>query len=220
MPSIMRSILLALQAASLLTLSGLSPAPLVTVNASPLPGASSISSKISPSSLLAPRVLTKHADADLAPRVSPVLLSSLERRQTEDAVVQRFRQYAATATKHDKKFKDLAAKAKTVSPDDKEFPRNARLACFDKNNDIQQYLKIIVNAHKSILQSVVVIVAGIPVLGPLLAPLLYDIKCIVDKILDIVENLIDCLLNLLGPLVQQLLPGVSDLLCQLKLCLL
>ena len=39
----------------------------------------------------------------------------------------------------------------------------------------------------------------IPVLGPILGPILYDIKCIVDDILNIGQVLVDGLLNDLQP---------------------
>lgn len=52
----------------------------------------------------------------------------------------------------------------------------------------------------------------------------YDIKCILDDVLNITENATDAVLNALGPLIDSLLGKASDVLCMnqikvLGLCL-
>ncbi|KAF7347823.1 hypothetical protein MVEN_01539800 [Mycena venus] len=90
------------------------------------------------------------------------------------------------------------------------------LACYDPTNDLQTILKGVVNFHKTILSCTVTIIYAIPGLGPILGPIVYDIKCLVDALLDATEVLTDCLLNATGALLRALgLGPVLDLLCDL-----
>ncbi|KAJ7786324.1 hypothetical protein B0H16DRAFT_27390 [Mycena metata] len=249
MPSIARAILLAVHAASFLALTGLSPA---TTNALASPLASPAFPPNSPSSLLAARVVTKHTDADLVARAPATTPAAAARNQTASDHVKsignlsvkmkgnaaNMKRYAAQAKSKrtrdasDLAFQQLCTTEMTRYHDNFEdfrgilvlVPDDAGLLCYDRTDDLETYLKDIVNAHKEVVAATVAIVDGIPVLGPILAPLMEQIKCLVDEVLDIVENYLDCLLAIVGPIIQALGLGpvaksLTDLLCSLGLCL-
>ena len=87
------------------------------------------------------------------------------------------------------------------------------LANYDPKIDLETLLKNTVNLNKNALTSVTVLVYNIPLLGPILDPsasqcslwlrvlklpfiaVVYDIKCLIDGILDVVENFTDAILN-------------------------
>ena len=100
------------------------------------------------------------------------------------------------------------------------------LANYDKNNALETLLKKVVNANKYLLNDVDKMVYQLPAVGSTLGPselsfqclviiqqlmctvqVVYEIKCILDELLDAVENLTDAILNdiqpLLAPLIQQ-----------------
>ncbi|KAJ6519831.1 hypothetical protein C8R45DRAFT_37663 [Mycena sanguinolenta] len=83
MPSIARTILLAVYAVSFLALTGISPAT-TTALASPLVASSPAVSANSPRSLLTVRVVSKHADADLVARIptSPTVATTQPPKST------------------------------------------------------------------------------------------------------------------------------------------
>ncbi|KAJ7169891.1 hypothetical protein C8R46DRAFT_1265700 [Mycena filopes] len=228
MPSIARAIFLAVHAASFLALTGLSPA---TTNAlaSPLSRAFPANS---PSSLLA-RVVTKHTDADFvarAPATTPaarnqsaseytarmgVLHDKMGRnaanmkryaaqaksKRTRDANELAYQQLCTTEVTHyNKNFADFRGLLVLI-PDD------AGLLCYDRDDSLETYLKDIVNYKQN---------HALPILGPLLAPLMYALKCTTEDILDVVENFTDCLLATIGPILQALgLGPVAELLTNL-----
>ena len=95
--------------------------------------------------------------------------------------------------------------------------RDKGLANYDRNNDLETLLKDLINLNKDVLSAVTAIVYEIPVLGPLLGPgkcphisigvpadssprtpVVYEIKCIIDEVLNAIENTVDGLLNTLG----------------------
>ncbi|KAF8216230.1 hypothetical protein K438DRAFT_1800288 [Mycena galopus ATCC 62051] len=87
------------------------------------------------------------------------------------------------------------------------------LACYDPSSGLELILKDTINTSKNILSVTAALTQNIPLLGPLVD----DIKCILDEVLDAVENLTDCLLDItskavialgLGDLVKGLLPGL------------
>jgi hypothetical protein len=88
------------------------------------------------------------------------------------------------------------------------------LANYDRENDVETLLKNMVNLHKYTLNYVDCMVADIPTLGPILAPVLYDIKCILDLILNSVENLSDAFINALQPLLRGIIGATMDSTCQ------
>jgi len=98
-----------------------------------------------------------------------------------------------------------------------DLGRDKGLANYDRNNDLETLLKDIINLNKDTLSAVTEIVYEIPILGPLLgpsecpyvsigidadsfpcAPVVAELKCIVDEVLNVVENTVDGLLNTLG----------------------
>lgn len=101
------------------------------------------------------------------------------------------------------------------------------LANYDRTNVLESLLKEVVNANKDTLSATVVTVDKIPILGPVLGPcrceltvlnftkqyftVVYDLKCLIDKILDIVENCTDSAINQLQPLLAAILgQAISD----------
>ncbi|KAH9946623.1 hypothetical protein B0H21DRAFT_742392 [Amylocystis lapponica] len=78
------------------------------------------------------------------------------------------------------------------------------LEYYDKNNAMETLLKDYVNTTKDTLKNVDVMVYAIPSLGPILGPIVYEIKCIVDDSLDAVENMTDDLINAMKPLLVDL----------------
>lgn len=100
------------------------------------------------------------------------------------------------------------------------------LANYDKNNDLETLLKNFVNLNKDTLSDIDKLVYSIPGLGPILGPseclstpsrsppslltfmlVVYEVKCILDAILDALEDITDALLNDLGPILE---PVITD----------
>ena len=98
-----------------------------------------------------------------------------------------------------------------------DLGRDKGLANYDRSNDLETLLKDIVNLNKDTLSSVTDIVYEVPILGSILGPskwvgdsirgpadsppglpVVGELKCIVDEVLNAVENLVDGLLNNLG----------------------
>ncbi|KAJ6604663.1 hypothetical protein DFH09DRAFT_1300847 [Mycena vulgaris] len=248
MPSIARAILIAVNASFFLALTGLSPTT-TSALASPLPGPSHALPMTSPNSLLASRVLSKHTDAEFAPRtpsIPPAVSTHLHQRQSTSDLVESFRSYSGSAGDNAAALKRLAAKARAGHPGDVEFQQQCAsafssyqtnfagfqsvlfllgsdrgLEYYDRLDDVETLLKNIINFHKETIEAVTILVDELPILGPILAPIMYDLKCLIDQILDATENITDYLLNLIAPLLQALgLSVVTDLLCSLGLCLL
>ena len=98
-----------------------------------------------------------------------------------------------------------------------DLGRDKGLANYDRNNDLETLLKDIVNLNKDTLSSVTDIVYEVPLLGSTLGPskcpqisvgvhadpspgtpVVGELKCIIDDVLNAVENTVDGLLNSLG----------------------
>ncbi|KAF8872138.1 hypothetical protein CPB84DRAFT_1799908 [Gymnopilus junonius] len=88
------------------------------------------------------------------------------------------------------------------------------LAYYDKQNDLEKLLKEIVNAHKDVLSAIDIAVENIPGLGPILGPVIYQTKCLIDLILDVTEDLSDAIINALGPLLQGILGKATADVCR------
>ncbi|KAJ6575127.1 hypothetical protein B0H19DRAFT_628579 [Mycena capillaripes] len=237
MPSIARAILLAVQAASFLALTGISPAT-TTALASPLQGSPIGHSANSPSSLLAVRVVSKHADTELVARTPTLLPAVSARHSTNNSEpLQKLSDYRNHMRDNADTMRNLAAHARgrSLHPDDagvqqqcastlNSYAENFHgfqtiyltldkgLACYDPSSNLQTILKDVVNYHKDILAAAADLVASIPGLGPLLSPIVDAIKCLVDELLDYTEVVLDCLLNATKALLIELLPGLSGLL--------
>ncbi|PCH33631.1 hypothetical protein WOLCODRAFT_160220 [Wolfiporia cocos MD-104 SS10] len=87
------------------------------------------------------------------------------------------------------------------------------LADYDKSDELETMMKDTVNAVKYILRDTDELVYSIPGLGPMLGPIVYDIKCIIDEVLDATENLTDAIINSLAPLLQALLGEATQTAC-------
>ncbi len=90
------------------------------------------------------------------------------------------------------------------------------LANYDGSSKLETLIKDIINAFKNALTSINLMIYNIQGLGPVLGPswfspqfpqfllthanpVVYDIKCITEDIVDLTENVTDGLLNALGP---------------------
>ncbi|KAJ7225502.1 hypothetical protein GGX14DRAFT_420807 [Mycena pura] len=211
MSSIARVVLLALHASFFLALTGLAPATITAV-ASPVPAAWA-----SFDSLLATRVVSKSTDVELAARVPAVSPAASAHPQGQVNQTERMRQYSERAAQYATTMKRLAAKATSHSPRDDVAFQNActdtltgfgglyeqilallrSIDCRDPDSPTQVYIDQIINANKDIVKATLVLTNLIPSLKPLLDPILYQIKCLVDAVLDLTRGLLDCTIVLL-----------------------
>jgi len=76
-----------------------------------------------------------------------------------------------------------------------ELAADKGLANYNQNSDLETMLKNTVNACKYIMNDTYEMVNDIPGLGPTLGPIVYQIKCIVDEVLDATENITDAVMN-------------------------
>jgi hypothetical protein len=148
---------------------------------------------------------------------------------------------AATSNAND--LRDLAARSSSVDDDDFDFQRDCAellssfstnmggfttafttlasgsgsagkgLANYDKTNDLETMLKNAVNLNKQALSATDVLVYNLPGVGPTLGPIVYQIKCFVDELLDVVENFTDGTLNQLQPVLASLLGKAVSTTC-------
>ena len=108
------------------------------------------------------------------------------------------------------------------------------LANYDDTNDLETLLKNTVDLNKNVLDAVDVAVYKFPVLGPILGPsasqcplrptgrmlklpfiaVVYNIKCLIDGILDVVEDFTDATINELQPILQDLLGKAVSTTCR------
>ncbi|KAL7285307.1 hypothetical protein ACG7TL_000402 [Trametes sanguinea] len=91
------------------------------------------------------------------------------------------------------------------------------LANFDDANGLEVMLKDMVNMTKYMLADVNTLVANIPTLGPMMGPLVYEVKCILDEVLDAVENLTDAIMNALQPLLEPVIALYTTTVCNMGL---
>ncbi|KAJ7932387.1 hypothetical protein B0H13DRAFT_776772 [Mycena leptocephala] len=257
MPSIARAILLAVQAASFLALTGISPTT-TTALASPLSGSSLARSANSPSSLLGARIVSKHTDAKLiartptlSPTISPAVSSLQQRHSTNNhsEAANKLMKSRDACVRNAAAMKNLTAHARTrsVQADDPEFQKQCGTTATEFKDSFNEYqklfcsygpsiddcqcvadslcivlqetLKDVVNAHKDVLKATTELVYELPLLGPVLGPTLYDIKCLIDDLLNKTQEFVDCLLKVLLELgsLRLLLSSFSDLVCALLL---
>jgi len=84
---------------------------------------------------------------------------------------------------------------------------------YDRTDDLETLLKDVVNINKNALSSVNTIVYNLPIVGKTLGPIVYELKCVLDDVLNFVENTADGLINGLQPLLQPLLGGLLGTAC-------
>ncbi|KAG6842199.1 hypothetical protein C0991_000169 [Blastosporella zonata] len=82
------------------------------------------------------------------------------------------------------------------------------LANYDSSVPLETILKDTFNLTKDSLTASYVLVKNIPILGPILGPILYDTKCLVETILNGSEELVDGTINSLPPFLKNLI-GLS-----------
>lgn len=167
--------------------------------------------------------------------------SSLSRRATAkyaDQIASLYELYS-TARDHSNNLKRFAAQSATIDEQDLDFQQSAvneltgfdtsilgiknilhelgsdkGLKNYDRTNDLETLLKNLINFHKQTFNAVDVLVYNIPGLGPLLGPIVYEIKCLLDDALNAIENLTDALINGLQPLLQALIGQASTSACR------
>lgn len=96
----------------------------------------------------------------------------------------------------------------------KQLAADKGLANYNRDDALETLLKNVVNANKDLLKSIDEDVYAIPGLGPTLGPIVYEIKCILDEILDAVENLTDAVLNDIAPLYRGLIVDATKTACK------
>ncbi|KAF6766030.1 hypothetical protein DFP72DRAFT_4361 [Ephemerocybe angulata] len=164
--------------------------------------------------------------------------STLSRRRYEDQIAALYGHYN-TARESSTNLRRFAAQSATIDEDDLDFQQNAvaelttfdtsilgiktilgelgsdkGLKNYDRTNDVETLLKNLINFHKETFKAVDVLVYNIPMLGPLLGPIVYEIKCILDEVLNAVENITDALINGLQPLLAALIGQASTTACR------
>ncbi|KAI0639395.1 hypothetical protein C8Q77DRAFT_58291 [Trametes polyzona] len=87
------------------------------------------------------------------------------------------------------------------------------LANYDRTDDLETLLKEIINLNKESMKSVVALVEQMPAVGPALAQIVYEVKCIMDEMLNAVENLTDAIINALKPLLIDLIGTATEAAC-------
>ncbi|KAI0307746.1 hypothetical protein B0F90DRAFT_1813155 [Multifurca ochricompacta] len=87
-------------------------------------------------------------------------------------------------------------------------------AFYDPHDVVQVLIKDLIDVHKSALDYIVILVYNVPALGPIFGPIIYDIKCIIDEILDATENLTDAIINACKPLLQELVGEYGEAACK------
>ncbi|KAF8271456.1 hypothetical protein EI94DRAFT_1827650 [Lactarius quietus] len=76
-------------------------------------------------------------------------------------------------------------------------------AYYDNKDSIETLLKDTIDFHKDVLSCFTDLVYVMPDLGPILGPTVYEVKCILDEILDLTENLADAIINALKCLISE-----------------
>ncbi|KAJ2927173.1 hypothetical protein H1R20_g9959, partial [Candolleomyces eurysporus] len=167
--------------------------------------------------------------------------SSLSRRANAkyaDQIASLYELYS-TARDHSNNLKRFAAQSATIDEQDLDFQQSAAneltgfdtsilgiknilhelgsdkgLKNYDRTNDLETLLKNLVNFHKDTFHAVDVLVYNIPGLGPVLGPIVYELKCLLDDALNAIENLTDAFINGLQPLLQALIGQASTTACR------
>ncbi|CAA7265788.1 unnamed protein product [Cyclocybe aegerita] len=169
---------------------------------------------------------------------SPFPLVSL-RHSRDVGPLDSLTQYHDAASKNANNLKSLAAKSATTDNEDYDFqqacaselsefsqnmqgiqevlvqasPSDKGLANYDRDNDLETLLKNVVNLNKDVLNSTTAAVYNIPGLGPTLGPIVYNLKCLIDQILDALEDYSDATINQLTPLLQGVFGKTTSLAC-------
>jgi hypothetical protein len=133
------------------------------------------------------------------------------------------------------KFSSFQQNAQGVGGILAQLAADKGLANYDQNDQLETILKGFVNANKDALSAVSTMIQNDPTLGPLLGPsecaikltsdltltlmlaVVYEVKCIVDDLLDITENLTDGLLNALKPMLTGISGNAGDMTCSSQL---
>ncbi|KAI9457714.1 hypothetical protein F5148DRAFT_1221883 [Russula earlei] len=87
-------------------------------------------------------------------------------------------------------------------------------AHYNEYDDVEKLVKEIIDLCKRVLDSIAKICNDIPYLYPVLGPIVYNIKCILDEILDALENLTDAIIGDCEPLLKALVGEYSMMACK------
>ncbi|KAK7064223.1 hypothetical protein R3P38DRAFT_2823121 [Favolaschia claudopus] len=240
MPSVACTILLAIQAASFLALGGFSPASTVALASpvsSPFPANSPTSllgarvnrradakllsrlSNVSPAASRPPQ----HGSSANTTQLVEKLRASHDKLQANAATMKKL----ASRSHPRSNYGDNTAFQQECVSGMNAYKTNfgefqgtliilggldKGLACYDHLDDVETLVKDVVNLHKDTLSYANNLVESIPLLAGLLEPALYEIKCLVDELLDATENFVDCVLNITINFLVTLLPALQPLL--------
>ncbi|KAL5534222.1 hypothetical protein ACEPAG_684 [Sanghuangporus baumii] len=168
---------------------------------------------------------TYHQSLGISRRDFDLLLESLGGHR-DDAMansleLQNMASQSASQDENDSAFQqDAASRFSSFSSSTQAFSSlfgqlaaDKGLANYDKSNEVETMLKDVVNANKDALSAVTAMVYNIPDLGPILGPIVYEIKCILDDLLDVTENLTDGALNNLTPILAGLSGQAAGMTC-------
>ncbi|KAG0139931.1 hypothetical protein CROQUDRAFT_54011 [Cronartium quercuum f. sp. fusiforme G11] len=78
------------------------------------------------------------------------------------------------------------------------FGRDKGLSNLNESNEFEVTLKNAVNSIKYSMSDVNLMVYQVPALGPILGPIVYQIKCILDDMINGTENTVDAIMNKMG----------------------
>jgi len=154
-----------------------------------------------------------------------------------------FVDYYQAARENSRNIKKLAAQSASVKANDREFqkryvaqlnsfhtnvlgqqaalsalsaekrkPGNG-LANYDSSNNVETLIKDTINVNKDTLKAVSVLVNNLPIVGPILGPIVYDMKCFLDDILNFCEDFLDATINDTQPLLRALLGSTPTATC-------
>jgi len=244
MPSITRSIFLALHAAAFIAFTGLSGSTSTVASPIPFP---LIVADHAPRLLFASRIPRRDGGGESsriqptreAPSSEPLTPftsnASLHPRDLVSDLLNSLGTYTNQMISQSAQLKSYASQSAFVKDGDYDFQHNCAsqlslfqgslsstqdilsqlgadkgLEYYDRTNDIETLLKDGINANKDALNSVAVLIENDPTLGPILGPTVYEIKCILDEVLDAIENLTDAIINVCQPLLKALLPSGSS----------
>ncbi|THH34026.1 hypothetical protein EUX98_g83 [Antrodiella citrinella] len=169
----------------------------------------------------------------------PTALSFSRRQNTAIGNVNLLNTYFGAMEQHAQNFNKLTRQAQTASASGSSFPQQCAyeltgfqtqlasfqslvaqmgsdkgLANYDKNNAVETLLKNVVNANKDMLSDVDAMVYELPIVGSTLGPIVYEIKCILDELLDAVENLTDQILNTIAPMLSPVIEMAATAACK------
>ncbi|KAI0304946.1 hypothetical protein BC826DRAFT_979092 [Russula brevipes] len=85
---------------------------------------------------------------------------------------------------------------------------------YNQHDLLERLINGLVDAHKDTLSYIAALIYHDPFLGPIIGPTVYEIKCIVDELLNAVENLTDAIINDCKPAILKLVGEYGIMACK------